>query len=200
MRQKEECHRGVRMTKQRLYGALIALLQEKPVREVTVQELTGRARVSRGTFYFHYADIRELMMEMEEEQQRQLEQMLDTLLPRLNEDTAPQALCSLFEYLAENDKLCSALLGPNGDPGFLRRLERTLGGRCLEHLIAGGQDTPAHRYATAFAVRGCLGCVAAWLRRGRPEPPDQIADLTWQAIRAVNEVAKQSDSLLAENR
>lgn len=200
MRQNEECHRGVRMTKQRLYNALIALLQEKPVREVTVQELTGRANVSRGTFYFHYADIRELMAEMEGEQQRQLEQMLDALLPRLNENTAPQALCTLFEYLAQNDKICSALLGPNGDPGFLRRLERTLGERCLEHLIAGGRNTPAHRYATAFAVRGCLGCVAAWLRQGKTEPPAEMADLTWRAIRAVNEVAKQSDAVPAENR
>lgn len=188
------------MTKQRLYDALIALLQEKPVREVTVQELTGRANVSRGTFYFHYADIRELMAEMEEEQQQQLEQLLDALLPRLDETTAPQALRSLFEYLAENDRICSALLGPNGDPGFLRRLERTLRERCLEHLIAGRRNTPAHRYATAFAVRGCLGCVVAWLRQGKTESPAQMADLTWQAICAVNEVAKQSDTIPEQNR
>ncbi|MFR4260249.1 TetR family transcriptional regulator [Gemmiger formicilis] len=37
------------------------MLQQKSLREITVRELTELAGISRGTFYFHYADIYALM-------------------------------------------------------------------------------------------------------------------------------------------
>ena len=49
--------RRVRRSKAQLRQALIQLLQEKPVEEITVRELTERADVNRGTFYSHYQNI-----------------------------------------------------------------------------------------------------------------------------------------------
>ena len=57
MNAKGDANRSVRQTKQRLYEALIHLLQQKSLREITVRELTELAGISRGTFYFHYTDI-----------------------------------------------------------------------------------------------------------------------------------------------
>lgn len=50
MNAKGDANRSVRMTKQRLYQALITLLQQKSLREITVRELTELAGISRGTF------------------------------------------------------------------------------------------------------------------------------------------------------
>ena len=52
MNAKGDANRSVRMTKQRLYQALITLLQQKSLREITVRELTELAGISRGTFLF----------------------------------------------------------------------------------------------------------------------------------------------------
>lgn len=60
MNSKGEENRSVRLTRKRLSDALITLLMQKPVREITVRELTELANVSRGTFYFHYTDIYDL--------------------------------------------------------------------------------------------------------------------------------------------
>ena len=65
MNAKGDANRSVRQTKQRLYEALVHLLQQKSLREITVRELTELAGISRGTFYFHYADIYALMEQME---------------------------------------------------------------------------------------------------------------------------------------
>ena len=43
MNAKGDANRSVRMTKQRLYQALITLLQQKSLREITVRELTELA-------------------------------------------------------------------------------------------------------------------------------------------------------------
>ena len=86
MNNKGEANRSVRLTRRRLSDALITLLLEKPVREITVRELTGLARVSRGTFYFHYSDIYELMDRVEQDQIDAMERLMDDILPRLNEE------------------------------------------------------------------------------------------------------------------
>src|SRR5262249_46814032 len=53
--------RAVR-TRNRLGGALIALIQEKPFDDVTVQEVLERAGVSRSTFYEHFRDKDDLFL------------------------------------------------------------------------------------------------------------------------------------------
>ena len=86
MNAKGDANRSVRQTKQRLYEALIHLLQQKSLREITVRELTELAGISRGTFYFHYADIYALMEQMESVQLARLESLMD--FKTENPDTA----------------------------------------------------------------------------------------------------------------
>ena len=78
MNAKGDANRSVRMTKQRLYQALITLLQQKSLREITVRELTELAGISRGTFYFHYADIYALMDQLEAAQLARLNDLMDS--------------------------------------------------------------------------------------------------------------------------
>ncbi len=91
MNAKGDANRSVRMTKQRLYQALITLLQQKSLREITVRELTELAGISRGTFYFHYADIYALMDQMEAAQLARLNDLMDTLIPSISQEDAPPA-------------------------------------------------------------------------------------------------------------
>jgi len=52
----------IRRTCERLGGALVALIQEKPIDDVTVQEVLDRASVGRSTFYLHYRDKDDLLL------------------------------------------------------------------------------------------------------------------------------------------
>ncbi|MEE0801192.1 MAG: TetR/AcrR family transcriptional regulator [Gemmiger sp.] len=191
MNSKGEANRSVRMTRRRLSEALVTLLLQKPVREITVRELTDLAKVSRGTFYFHYSDIYELMDRVEQDQIQELERLMDDILPRLDEDSTPESLCMIYRYLDENDGICSALLGPNGDPAFRRRLQSVIAEHCVGYIAPSDSVTPAQRYMVAFAVQGCFGSIDVWLENGKPETPEKLADITWQAVRAVKETARR---------
>lgn len=189
MNNKGEANRSVRLTRRRLSDALVTLLLQKPVREITVRELTNLAKVSRGTFYFHYSDIYELMEKVEQDQIDGIERLMDDILPRLENDSTPESLRTLYRYLDENDGICSALLGPNGDPAFRGRLETLIGERCLDCFSSVNTATPVQRYMVAFAIQGCFGNIETWLERGKPEPVNEMADITWIAIRAVTQAA-----------
>lgn len=189
MNSKGEENRSVRLTRKRLSDALITLLMQKPVREITVRELTELANVSRGTFYFHYTDIYDLMDHVEREQIHTLELLMDDILPRLEEDSTPEALRALFSYLDENDGICSVLLGTNGDTAFVHRLKGVIEESCLGYLRPREKETQLQRCMVAFAVQGCFGNIDLWLQNGKPETVDEMADITWQAVRAVRAAA-----------
>ena len=189
MNSKGEENRSVRLTRKRLSDALITLLMQKPVREITVRELTELANVSRGTFYFHYTDIYDLMDHVEREQIHTLELLMDDILPRLEEDSTPEALRALFSYLDENDGICSVLLGTNGDTALVHRLKGVIEESCLGYLRPREKETQLQRYMVAFAVQGCFGNIDLWLQNGKPETVDEMADITWQAVRAVRAAA-----------
>jgi AcrR family transcriptional regulator len=61
-----------RRTRDRLGNAFVALIHEKPIGDVTVQDVLNRAAVGRSTFYLHFRDKNDLLLS-------QLEVFLETM-------------------------------------------------------------------------------------------------------------------------
>lgn len=77
-----------RKTNQRLNKALVELLKEKPVNEITVKELTERAGVSRCVFYLHYDNLLDMLNSLEEEMFAEYQKCMRELFSKeINHDT-----------------------------------------------------------------------------------------------------------------
>ncbi len=50
-------------TKQALHNALLTLLSEKPLENISIAEICREANVNRGTFYLHYEQKEKLFEE-----------------------------------------------------------------------------------------------------------------------------------------
>ena len=178
--------RRVRRTKKLLTQALMQLLQEKQVNEITVKELTELADMNRGTFYLYYRDIYDM-----------LEKIEDSLFDGLNEivslpqNAAPMEatkpiLLDLFRFIGENQEVCRVLLSANGDMSFLHRLNEVVREKSKavwESLYAREAGEEEFDYHYSFVVFGCAGLIRAWLNRNCPEPPEQMAALADAMIR-----------------
>src|SRR5215813_4251739 len=111
--------RRVRRTQATLQRALIGLVQERDLSQISVADVADRADVSRSTFYDHYQDVHELA-------EAACTSMLDDLFGfALALDTAPArpadpqedpdpALTAFFAHFAEHAGLYRSLLGPTG--------------------------------------------------------------------------------------
>ena len=51
-------------TREALKSALLRLLEERPLREITVKDLVQSCGVNRNTFYYHFKDIPALLVEL----------------------------------------------------------------------------------------------------------------------------------------
>src|ERR1700742_1340445 len=59
---KGNTDRRTRRTCERLGMAMLELLQVRPIREITVQQVLDRAQVGRSTFYLHFRDKEDLLL------------------------------------------------------------------------------------------------------------------------------------------
>jgi AcrR family transcriptional regulator len=61
-KQRRKPDQRIRRMCERLGSALVALIQERPIDDVTVQDVLDRASVGRSTFYLHYSDKDDLLL------------------------------------------------------------------------------------------------------------------------------------------
>ena len=120
-------NRSARRTRALIEKAFVELLEQKPIRKVTVQELIDRADVCRTTFYAHYRDIPDLLESIEQA----LLQKVRTALEKLDQapirvDGEYPTIQAVVELYARHGDLFLLLNGEHGDPKFDERFQDTI--------------------------------------------------------------------------
>src|SRR5581483_38901 len=98
--------RAVR-SREALRRAFLELLETKPLDQITIQEITGRAGVGYVTFFRHHGTKESLLNEIAADQIRRLVDLTLPVLDAVDSRAASLALCS---YVNEHRALWSTLL------------------------------------------------------------------------------------------
>lgn len=172
--------RRVRKTKKAMSAALAALLQKKPLKSITVREISELADINRGTFYLHYSDVFDMVEKLQNDIFEKFNKIISEYEPKKNIDTLFPVLVKTFELLAENAELAKCLIGKNGDAAFVDKLKNVLKEKCFSEVnkILKTDDEAKFSYFFQFIVSGCIGIFSTWLNNGMPESPSEMARLT----------------------
>lgn len=179
MNKAGEENRSVRNTKKKLRDGLLSLMEKKPINEISVKELTELVDVNRGTFYFHYTDIYDMLKKMEEEFFVHFCEILQDTVPR--GEAAYTYLKAIFSVLDENRQFCKIMLGPNGDMQFVEQIKKLVNDTCshIWYEAAPGADSAKFEMYNAFIINGCIGIFQKWLeaadKGGSPEEVSKLA-------------------------
>lgn len=173
--------RMVERTRRLIKETLLLLIEEKGFGNVTVRDLTHRAKINRGTFYLHYLDKFDLLESVEsglldglQQHMRALDyqEMMDS--HKQNKPHAP--LVDVFRYLKQNGPILRALLGAKGDPAFSPRLKESLKNGIFKEINDHFQDISIpSEYFSAFATSAYLGVIEDWLNSGMRQSPEEMA-------------------------
>lgn len=184
MNQKGEKNRRVRSTRENLRSALIGLLEEKPVHQISVLEVTERADVSRGTFYLHFKDVYDMVDQLEDDIVRQVETVMQTA-GESNADSLKWMFTQLMRFARDNRELWLVLTGPNSHSRLTEKIYAALYQRTNHNLSRMFDNTPEENaYMTAFVVHGAFAMCGQWLRDGAKEEPEILAEVLAQSIEA----------------
>ncbi|MCI1644613.1 MAG: TetR family transcriptional regulator C-terminal domain-containing protein [Olsenella sp.] len=147
---------------------------------VTVTAVTGRAGVTRRTFYSHYKDISDLVNCIEKETIAELRPLvaqlssvhLDELSDAINHQEPCPGSQEILSYVKERGSYLRPLLGKGGDPAFSQRLRamvhEVVAGRALDGIDLRAVGAFFDYYLT-FAISAEVGVLLRWLEGGMHE-------------------------------
>lgn len=178
-------NRSVRKTKKMLKEGLLVLLKEKPISQITVIELCDSVDINRGTFYYHYDDIYDMLSTIEEEFFNEFyEIIIRDLESSLSKDEPYLILTNVFYFFDENAELCETLLGPNGDLAFIQRIKKIVDEKCSDIWRQTGFLLSSVEYElfNSFIINGYIGLLETWLKTGRKQTPEEMASFVVKII------------------
>jgi AcrR family transcriptional regulator len=185
---RSDSDQRVRRTHQRLGLALMTLIQDRPIDEVTVQDVLDLACVGRSTFYLHFRGKDDLLLS-------QFELFLGTMSTALSlrkeKSDRLVPVTEMFAHIGNQQKLVRALRDCGRLKDFFELAEgyfaRGIAQRLMEskrfpNLPQRNLDARAHALAGSL-----LSLMRWWLDRGAKEPSEEMDELfhrmAWSGVR-----------------
>ena len=177
--------RRVNRTRRLLREALLALVMEEGYDAVTIEEITDRADLGRTTFYLHYRDKEDLLLESIETIADDLRIQVDEYIHQTETETnSPNAVLLIFQHAADHASLYRIILRGGAANNVLARIREMLSDAALEFFeqrFGSLKNSPAttlripadvvvHAFATSM-----LGMMTWWLEQGTQYSAEEVS-------------------------
>ena len=168
----------VQRTRTRLGTAFLNLILEKPMRELTVQDVLDRSGVGRSTFYLHYRDIDDLLLSQLE---LFCEMMSSSLSAKKDRSHRVMPVEELFAHIGNGNQIYRVLSDSGHVKDFYELAEGCFARGIERRLVESGRlnDMPKREIAArASALSGSLlSLLRWWLDRGEKETPKAMDEM-----------------------
>ena len=146
-------------------GAMLELLKEKPLSEISISELVEDAAVGRTSFYRNFETKEDVI----KKHIRDLIEKWDMEYKASGKDSNSELYGSLFQHLKDNADFYLLLKRRNLMYLFLEIF--------LEKSGATPNDDNMWAYTKSFIAYGTYGWIDEWIARGMQESAEQMSQL-----------------------
>lgn len=165
-------------TKKNLKKALLQLLQEKELSDLTITEVSQHANCNRVTFYAHYKDLNDLLEAIVDDYLQQLIEFFRESYQKLGHFSSKEVRIHLpiFEFIYQNQFIFKLILKGEVLPGSQNLFCESLVQVTHSELKLEEEteiEIPALNY---FSTYGSLGFFLYWINNNFKESPEIMAE------------------------
>lgn len=174
-------------TRKLLIDTTVQLVLEKGYETITIQDITDRADLGRGTFYIHFKDkedvlwtaIQNLIRELETEAHKQFQ-------GKLPKQVEYYGLLNMFRHAERNRDLYRVVLGGQGSAVLTERVQDLLAEvirRDVENPELRGPNAETPVEVVAQMMTGLVSRLLGWwLKKGNMYSAEQMAAMTYKVL------------------
>jgi AcrR family transcriptional regulator len=166
--------RRIAKSQEAIKNAVIGLMSEKNFDDITIQDISDRANVNRGTIYLHYTDKFDILDKLIEKHINEMREMCKSAC-ELNWNDATLIFCEHFE---SNYSFFSTMLASKGAPYFRNRFLDFL----LEEFRKEVNSTEGKNQGlneeiiVRFVAAAYVEVVEWWFKNGKPVTHHVLAE------------------------
>ena len=169
--------RRVKRTKKALYDALLVLLENKSINEITVTELTTKADVNRATFYFYYTDLIDMLHQIQNDT---FEAFKNIIQKSTNSVTTIEGFTEyaerVFTHCKEHEAITRFIITNDVNNQIYTRIREIMLTNIPNTKEIFGENNPA-KYLSNYVINAMIGVCIDWMDDGMKIPPRELAEL-----------------------
>lgn len=175
MENEEKIDRRIRRTKKVLAEALIEILKNKNIENVTVSELAKKADITRTTFYQYYREPVEMLEKLQDE----IAIDLNKIVEQTEGGDARGFFSLLFNYFHQDkmkaDILSFTIRNQKGYEKIGYEIHNKYMLRWKDKIVA--ENLKQYEYYRYYIVFGCIAVVENWVENGMSETPEEMTEI-----------------------
>lgn len=169
--------RRIKKTKQLLKNTLVSLMESHSILKISVTMITKKADLSRGTFYFHYLDIFDMIDKIEDEIINDIKKIIEKYRLDLINNDYTKTLLEIAGYVKTNKNLFRAFFSDNGDIAFMTKLKNEM--MKLNYYLEGQHkdkisDKSIQYEIGNFIIYGGIGLFKDWIYNDCSLDPEYV--------------------------
>ena len=172
-------------TKKLIKNALAELLQNKNLKDITVQEIAQKADISRTTFYNYYYDVYDIYEQLEKEVLAEL----GILTLNFHDNPSKDYGDEFFNYITQNPEVFKMIFSPYNTGELRYKITAMIEGvfRLIQTEKNEVEITDKELdYFSAFWSSGCIAVIQKWVQMDFSPSKDYI-------IRTLTDFEKQME-------
>jgi AcrR family transcriptional regulator len=174
-------------TRALLIQTTLQLVLEKGYEAITIQDITDRADLGRGTFYIHFKDKEEVVWTAFKDLFKDLEQEAHQRLDRRTPQVEYYGLLNIFQHAEKNRDLYRVMVGGKGSAMLTTRVQDFLAEVFL-YDIRNAPQPPEVNFNIPEEIEAqiLVGVITRlifwWLETPNDYTPEQMAAMSYQAL------------------
>lgn len=174
-------------TRQLLIETTLQLILERGFDTITVQDVTDRADLGRGTFYIHFKDKEEVVWAMFREVMLDLEREAHASMDRNRPQYEYYGFRLIFRHAADHRDLYRIMLGEKGSPALTARVQDQLAASLLRDIhTAANPPEPNFNLPEELEAQILTGALVRlltwWLGNENDYSADTMAGILYSAF------------------
>lgn len=174
-------------TRNLLIQAALALVLEKGFEAISIQEITDRADLGRGTFYIHFKDKEDVVWMAFQDMFHQLEQQAHQELDRSTPQVEYYGLLNIFRHALANRDLYRVMFGGQGSARLTTRAQDFLAQTFMRDIQTAPEppevDFNIPNEIEAQILAGLISRLLYWwLETPNHYSAEQMAVMTYQLL------------------
>ena len=168
----------VRRTRKMIQDAMIALTVEKGFNAVTVGDIAERAMINRSTFYRHYVDKCDLMMQYMADVNALVYEDDASMKAEPQWDELPAGLYKLLRHIQQHADFYRVMFGKKGDPEFTADFRKMIEKRFRFLITHFGETESPNGMPLELRLQHIshanIGVILWWLENDQPCSIEQL--------------------------
>ncbi|WP_145047236.1 TetR/AcrR family transcriptional regulator [Paenibacillus xylanexedens] len=174
-------------TREILREALFDMASNKPLENITVKELTDRARLNRGTFYVQYQDMNDFLEQLKNE----ILEEYHSIIKKLGYHNGgrepfvdpPVGFVRPFEFVQLHERFFRIFMGSVDSTGFAKQMSDPIKNQfqstyLMKHRHLKPIDIPVKQlYLFSYLASAYIGSLQLWIQRDFDLSPNEMAIL-----------------------